>query len=287
MALIVQVRQIKVAETKTTELRFIKAEASALNTILILPALGVPASYYDRLMKSLARMGRSCAVIDLQGQGKSSVKASKRSNYGYRDILIEDIPSAINAVTNLFDSPVDLLGHSLGGQLACLYCTLLDERVSGLILCTSGSVYYWSWPGWQKLSVLSKSQFARLYAWIVGYFPGAKFGFGGDTFQKLIDDWGRQALTGKYKLAGSSFNWDQRLRKVTLPVLAIHLDSDFLAPPGAVRHLCNKLTSAKQKICYIENSALDHFNWLRRPDVFIEAIESWYGQIHQHNYSTP
>jgi predicted alpha/beta hydrolase len=280
MALIVQAREIQIARGKTTELRYIKVEAPAPNAVLILPALGVPASYYNRLLKSLAKMGRSCAVIDLRGQGTSSVKASKLVNYGYYDILTEDIPAAITEMNNLFGLPVDLLGHSLGGQLACLYSALQDERVSGLILCTAGSVYYRTWPGLQKIRVLISSQFARVYARAAGYFPGAKFGFGGDSFQKLINDWGKQALTGRYKIAGSALNWEKELGDVTLPILAIHLSSDFLAPPGAVSHLCNKLVSASKKLYCIENPVLDHFNWLRQPDVFIEAIENWYLQFY-------
>jgi predicted alpha/beta hydrolase len=199
MALIVQAKQIQVAYAITTELRYIKAEVQAPRAILILPALGVPANSYNRLLKSLAKAGRSCAVIDLRGQGTSSVKASKLVNYGYYDLLNEDIPAAITEVVNLFGLPVDILGHSLGGQLGCLYSAVHDKRVSGLILCTAGSVYYKAWPGLQKVRVLMSTQFARVYARLAGYFPGAKFGFGGDSFQKLINDWGKQALTGKYK----------------------------------------------------------------------------------------
>ncbi|OKS89187.1 alpha/beta hydrolase family protein [Mucilaginibacter polytrichastri] len=278
MALTVLVKQIAIAAYKTTELRYIEAKNAVPNAILILPALGVPASYYDRLLKSLAKNNRHCAVIDLQGQGNSSVAAGKDVNYGYYDLLTEDIPAALTAVTALFNSPIDILGHSLGGQLACLYSCLKDERLTGLILCATGSVYYRAWPGMQKLKVLASTQFARVYARIAGYFPGAKFGFGGNTFQRLINDWGRQALTGKYRITGSPINWEQELRKVKLPVLAIHLDFDFLAPPGAVLHLCNKLTMANKTIYCIANSGLTHFSWVRQPAILIEKIEHWYLQ---------
>ncbi len=279
MALTVQVKRIQIAETKFTELRYIEAANSGRGAILVLPALGVPANYYDRLLKSLAKNGRSCGTIDFQGQGKSSVVVNRGTNYGYHELLIEDIPSAITEMAALFNAPVTILGHSLGGQLGCLYSSLNDQRVSGLILCTTCSVYYKMWPGMQKIRVLLSTQFARAYARITGYFPGAKFGFGGDSFQRLINDWGRQALTGNYSIENSSINFERELQKVTIPILAIHLDVDFLAPPAAVHHLLNKLKMADKSIVCIDNSGLTHFSWARHPDIFIDKIETWYGNV--------
>jgi predicted alpha/beta hydrolase len=272
----VLIKQIDVAKGKTTQLRYIQASKEvANNAILILPALGVPASYYDRLLKSLAQKGCSAAVIDFQGQGNSSVIASRKNNSGYYQLLTEDIPGAITEVSTLFNANVDLLGHSLGGQVGSLYCATHDSRVKRLILCTCCSVYYRSWKGFNRLRVLAFSQFARGLAKVLGYFPGKKVGFGDRTFERLIGDWGRQALTGKYQIKGSKTDWEAALKTITIPVFSIHLKYDFLAPPEAVEHLCNKLPSDKVTLCCVDEPKLNHFNWLRSPAIFIAEITKW------------
>lgn len=276
MAVSVQIKRIAIAASKSTELRYTDAGDTAKAAILILPALGVAASYYDRLLKSLAKAGHPAVVIDLQGQGNSSVVASRKVNFGYQELLTQDIPSAITATVALFDRKVILLGHSLGGQAGSLYCGLGDGRVIGLVLCTCCSVYYKSWKGRQRLKVLTGSQAARICAWLLGYFPGKKFNFGGLTGQRLINDWGHQALTGTYKIAGSQIKWEKALAGITLPVLALHLHEDFLAPPEAVAHLCQKLSSAPLKTVEINQPQLNHFTWTKHSELFIAEINTWY-----------
>src|SRR5438874_163600 len=98
MVYTIEAKLIDVARGKTTEIRFINVPNPALNCILVLPAMGVPAQYYDRLLKTLAKEGWSCGAIDFQGQGKSSVVASRSVNIGYKELLTEDIPAAVTEV---------------------------------------------------------------------------------------------------------------------------------------------------------------------------------------------
>lgn len=280
MAKQIQLKRIAVAPGKTSELRYVAAADAANSCILVLPALGVPANYYDRLLKNLAKAGWNAASVDFQGQGKSSVIAGQKNNFGYHELLTQDIPSAIDEIEALFGSRILLLGHSLGGQLGSLYCGQQDKRITGLVLCTCCSVYFKSWKGAERLKVLLLSQLARLCGLALGYFPGKTFNFGDRTSQRLINDWGQQALTGIYKIPGSAIDWEAGLNDIRIQVLALHLEHDFLAPPEAVAHLCRKLRHAQLKhVCFSNGPELDHFSWARRPDSFINEISRWQAAI--------
>lgn len=270
----VAVREVEVALGMLTKLRYVKSVIGS-SCILVLPAHGVPAKSYDGLIKALARKVGSAAVADLRGQGASSVKATRKNNYGYHELLKQDIPALIAATQEVFDLPVYLLGHSLGGQLSCLYSATDDPRVKGLILCASGSVYFKCWQGTERFKVLLGSQFFRVYAKLKGYFPGRLFKFGGRTFQRLINDWGRQALSGRYVIEGSDRQWELMMSQTQISILAISLKKDFLAPPEAVNHLCDKMKKASLTKHCLDKPDLDHFNWLKSPDEFIVRIASW------------
>lgn len=271
----IEISRITIAENKTTELCYIKSENKRSTAILILPALGIAARSYSKLMQSLANEGYNVAVVDLRGQGNSSIIARKGINYGYQDLLVEDIPAAIQEVYILFQQPITLLGHSLGGQLASLYATCQDPRIDSLVLCASGSVYFKTWKGLNQIRVLAGTQFARFYAYIAGYFPGHRFSFGGRTFQRLIEDWGQQALTGEYKIANAHKDYEKGLALVWIPILILHLKDDFFAPTQSVLHLQDKLKSVSITQHCLDDSTLNHFNWLKKPDSFIQKIVDW------------
>lgn len=271
----IEIVRITIIDEMTTEMCFVNTGSKRNTAILILPALGVPARSYSKLLLCLAKVGYNAAVFDLRSQGNSSVTAGKGINYGYQELLTEDIPAAIREVYALFGQRIKLLGHSLGGQLGSLYATSNDSRIESLILCTSCSVYFKSWKGFEQIRVLMGSQFARLYARLAGYFPGKRFGFGGRTFQKLIEDWGQQALTGKYKIANTHIDYEKGLSEIRISILILYLKVDFFAPPKAVLHLREKFKSTAVSQHCITDVSLNHFNWIKHPEAFIKKIVDW------------
>ena len=95
--------------------------------------------YYEPVLRALWAAGLNAAVFDLRGNGESSVTASRVIDFGYNEILTRDFPRAIDEAAKLFPScPVFILGHSLGGQLACLYAASAGARIAGVILVASG-----------------------------------------------------------------------------------------------------------------------------------------------------
>ena len=99
--------------------------------------MGVKASYYEPLALAFQAGGTSAVTADLRGHGRSAIRAGRRTSngfgdFGYREILDEDLPAFTAAVHERFPGrPIVLLGHSLGGQLACLWASTRPAGVAG------------------------------------------------------------------------------------------------------------------------------------------------------------
>lgn len=245
-----------------------------------LPAMGVSSKQYAHLAHLLANEFNGIAITtDWRGLGTSSVRAKRGIDFGYKELL-EDINHQLDIIQSKYpERPVYLIGHSLGGQLACLYSAWGKVKVSGIILVAACSIYYKGWTGMEGYKILAFTQFARLLSKVLGYFPGKKVGFGGTESQTVIEDWSYTCRTGRYELKNMDFNFEQALAKVKIPVLAVHIANDQLSPPLAIENLCAKLTSAAVTKITIGNSPntrkLNHFNWVKHPETLLTEIKRW------------
>jgi len=268
-----------------------------LPVIICFPAMGVGAKYYRTLAHCLAEKGLIVVTTDLRGIGSSSIRASKRSNFGYFEMIHYDCPTIIKTVKDKYpESKLFILGHSLGGQLSSLYLSYQKEyEISGLILVTVNSVYYKGYGFPDGLKVLVGTNLAYLISLCLGYFPGRIFGFGGIEAKNVIRDWSRQGRTGVYEILNGSFNYESLLAELTLPVISISLEHDFFAPFGAAQHLVDKMENAKVKRIHMqpEEHGLKnkfHFSWAKKPDFIVSLIMEWmkYKIVDaQHNKSNP
>jgi len=243
--------------------------------IIIMPALGVKAKFYEPLAYALKEKGFIVVTADLRGTGNSSINPKKR-NFGYHEMLIYDWPIIIEKVNKHFpNNKIYLLGHSLGGQLNMLYSSQYSQLISGLILVASCSVHYKGWNFPLNIGVLLATQTARLLVKILGYFPGKKIGFAGTEAKNLILDWAYNARTGKYKLLNSKTDFENSFPNIKLPVLAISFEHDKLAPLNAVKLLTAKMQNASVKYFHYKQDDLDHFNWVKKNNIVVRWIQEW------------
>ncbi|HVT36781.1 MAG TPA: alpha/beta fold hydrolase [Nevskiaceae bacterium] len=253
--------------------------------VVIWPAMGVPARFYEPFAPVLgAAAGAHVVVPDLRGIGASSLRASRQVNFGYRELVELDCPAAVAAVRAHFPhSPIYLLGHSLGGQVSALYAAREPQAVKGLIFVASGNVWYRGWRFPQNASFLLFTQAAGFIAQTLGYFPGRKLGFGGTEARWLMRDWARTARDGRYRLGGSSFDYEAALAHLQLPLLGIGFAHDHFAPHRAAENLLHKmkaarLTHLKLTAAETEGRKLDHFSWVKQPQPVAQRIAHWLAQ---------
>ena len=96
-------------------MRIFPADHANVPVVVCLPAMGVRCTYYNNFAQILSRAGFNVVTSDLRGIGSSSIRASRRCDFGYEEIISVDLPALIGAVQQRFPSSERLLlGHSLG-----------------------------------------------------------------------------------------------------------------------------------------------------------------------------
>ncbi|MFE9358453.1 alpha/beta hydrolase family protein [Streptomyces olivaceoviridis] len=258
---------------------------SGAPVVVLLPAMGMSARNYLPLVRALHRQGMTVVTTDLRGQGESVPVPARGVRFGYREIVEHDIGAVLDVVDAAYPTaPRLLLGHSLGGQLGLVHCGLFQPpHLDGVVLVASGSAWYRA-LGRNGARWLVRGQLSAAGAGMLGYWPGDRFGFGGRQPARLMRDWARQMRTGRYTVPGARADYERALRAVTLPVLAVDVENDTLAPPTAVDHLCAKMPAARiDRLHYTSADAdhrpLDHFRWIRHHGGLVERIGAWAAQV--------
>lgn len=253
--------------------------------LLCLPAMGVAAGYYHRLADGLRQAGCGrVEVIELRGQGEHPARARRGADFGYREIVEQDLPAWLDRLDRRSPrAPVYLVGHSLGGQLAVLASAALAHRLAGLVLIAAGTAHHRAWPSGQRWRARLVVGAIRFAAAVLPWYPGQWLGFGGEQPRRLMRDWGYNAHTGRYQLDGSErspADLEQALAEVRLPVLSIGVRHDPLAPEGAREELLAKLPAAAIARRVIDGVAGDrpwrqHFSWVRESATVVALVANW------------
>ena len=239
------------------------------------------ASYYRPFAEALSAHV-TVATADLRGHGHSSLRPSRKVDFGYKEMILEDLHNGLLAIQQAQPGKkIYLLGHSLGGQMGSLYASRHPGVLEGLVLVACCSVYYKGWQGLEGIKTLAGTQFAGVIASVLGYFPGKKVGFGGLEAMRMIQDWSRQSRTGDYILRNDPFNYEQALAKSRSRVLALSFQQDTWAPEKAVANLVNKFQSSPD-VTHIHmqdddprNNNFNHFNWIKNPGELVPLIVEW------------
>jgi predicted alpha/beta hydrolase len=244
-----------------------------------MPAMGIPARHYLPLAEALAARGIAVVVHEWRGIGSSNRRAGHGCDWGYRELLLDDLPAGMAALRDRWPQASCWLGgHSLGGQLAALYASLHLGVFQGLLLVASGSPYWRRFRhGW--LIGIAYAM-APLLAGLLGYLPGRRIGFGGNEARGVIADWARSGRTGRYAVNGMAQDIERRLATLRLPLLALCLQDDWLGPPASLEWLLGKLGATVRTLEVITPQDLaglpaDHFGWMKTPAPIAARIADW------------
>lgn len=273
---------IPLPDSSATKISVFENGVNGNNVVILFPAMGVAASYYENFAKALSSRNSTVITADLRGLGHSSARPSPRSDFGFREMLELDYKGIISKAHSLFPGKrIYILGHSLGGILGSLYISKHPDKVDGLILIASVNIYYKGWRGFDRWKTLFGTQFFYLLSSVLGYFPGHRVGFGGKGAARVIKDWSYTARTGKYKVEGVDFDFEKKLKDVISPVLAISFSKDELAPLNAVENLLSKfnpqavVTREHLENIQCSNKPYSHYNWVKNPNEVAERIAAW------------
>ncbi len=246
---------------------------AARAVVLVGPALGIRAAYYEQVCRGLAARGFGVVAADLPGQGESPVRARRGVGWTYEQLARDHFPAVSAAARERFDAPQIWLGHSIGGQIALMHAGLSGD-VAGVALVASGVPYWRCWSGPRSLKYLGSTQAALALSSVLGFFPGEAIGFGGREATGFIRDWASVGRSGSYRLP--SFDAEAALSACSVPVLATCLAGDDWAPWPAIDHALALTASPVERWTFEHDPAPDHNRWPRVcPEPIVERVATW------------
>lgn len=249
--------------------------------LLWLPALGVGIRPNQRFADALRAVDIEIVVHQWRGLGSSPVRASRRCDWGYRELLLEDIPNALALAKATHPQREWWIGgHSLGGQLALMHAARQPETVKGSLLIASGQPHWRAFGGMKAVGILSFMLAVPVVCSLVGYYPGQRLGFAGREAAGLMRDWSRTGRHGDYHLDSLPWDAEQDLQRYAGPVRQLQLADDRLVPTAAVDLLQHKTPMADWQRAELSAADFtvqraDHFGWLKEPQPVVEQVQEW------------
>lgn len=271
---------LRAADGHTFDAAVFPAAGAAAPVLLFLSALGTPSRFYGRFAASMAAHGVTVCTPDWRGIGSSSIRASRTSDFGYRELIERDAPAAVAALGDRFPgAPLFIGGHSLGGQIAALVAARQRDRVAGFAGIASGTVHAPCYPLRLRAGIRALATLVRASR-LGGHFPGRRLGFGGREAHGVMRDWLHTARHGDYRPHGSELDYEALLRAFDRPALALCFSGDTWAPASISRLLLSKMPQAGGELWHwgpreCAGHHLDHFSWARQPEQVAPAVADW------------
>ena len=245
-------------------------------TLLWFGGMGIAARHFLPFAEALAERGIAVFVHDWRGLGSSNLRASREDDWGYRELLTQDFPACEAAIERALPGLRRIVGgHSLGGQLASCRLGLAHGVASELWLVASGTPDWRAFPPRTRWWLPMAYQALRSIAVLCGKLPGRRIGFGGEEARGVVRDWSRTGLTGRYAAVGMG-DLEGALGSVTVPIRAVRMARDWLAPASSLQALLAKMPAAPRSIAVVDEAApgmrADHYAWMKHPARTVEAL---------------
>ena len=241
--------------------------------ILIVHGLAEHINRYNHVGDFFSSHGFAVEGFDLRGHGNSD---GKRAYIHSIFDLASDLKKYIQYIKQKYsDEKIFVLGHSMGGEVACLYSIKYPSEFSGLIL--TGAVIKVSddiSPLLQKLS--------GFIAAILPTLPTTKIDSNGISQDKKIIDLynndplvyrgGTLARTGSEIIKGTKYI-NKNMKKITNPILILHGTSDRLADPNGSSQLYNGISSTDKTIKLYKDYFHEILNEPKKEQVMNDIIQ--------------
>jgi predicted alpha/beta hydrolase len=251
--------------------------------MLINPATGYPASFYRAFAEAAAGQGWAVLAFDYRSQGRSRDRSLRTDPATMTDWAIRDIPAAARHLCTMFPGlPLDVVGHSVGGQFAAFTPGDLPLRRVALLSSSSGywgkqsaPLKYLAWLFWR---VVGPAQLAS-----VGFIPKGPLWPGESLPAGVWRDWrdfgvNPNGFLDRFAEQGLL----HRYHHFTAPMRAWTPDDDPIANPDAVRWLLECYCAAPSEMKLVRHSdlgrgAIGHDGLFRAKmaDVFWPQVFRW------------
>jgi len=244
--------------------------------VVIVHGIGEHSGRYNNLIDRMQDDNVSFYALDHRGHGRSEGKRGHINSFGD---YTADLKTFIQMVrTEETGLPIILLGHSMGGTIACKFALNYSGYINGLILSSAGFIQAVKVPVWKKTM-------ARLLGNIV---PGLSMPTGLDSSAlshdlQVVDDYVNDPLVHdlvsarwyiEFTRAGEECL--QRSAELTLPLLIVHGSSDAIVDPRGSRQVMEKAGSHDKQLFIFDGLYHETMNeLLPERDKVLDTFRSW------------
>lgn len=197
----------------------------ARGAALLVPAMGVPQSYYTAFATWLASQGITALTFDYRGTGRSRHGSLRAVDADIRTWAEQDTRAALLLLAERATGvPLTWIGHSLGGQT--LPFVPEHTRLAKVLTVATGSGY------WRENAEPLRRK-VWIFWWLAvpaltpvfGYFPGKRIGMVGDLPRGVVMQWRKWCLQPDYAV-GDGDHIRALYASVTAPITALSFTDD-------------------------------------------------------------
>ncbi len=230
---------------------------------------------YRRFAEHFANKGYATAALDHIGHGRSEGQRGFVGNFGE---YVETLDRFVQQLKPAFpDTPLVLLGHSMGGLIAACYLIQNQDDFVGCVLSGPAIKTDLEPPLWQRLLI----QFFSLVAPRMGVLQLDANGVSRDPLEvrQYIDDplvYGGKMTARKVSQLFAAMQWIQeQASDIRLPLLLLlHGEADTLTAPSGSRYLYEQVSSQDKTLKIYPGLYHEIFNEPERLAVF-DDLQQW------------
>lgn len=245
------------ARISYNEIGFFKKD---LPTILLLHGACQDMSTWENQFNFLNSYTRYNSIaLDLPGHGRSGGEALKSIDQNSKFLL--------HFINELDLKQIILLGHSMGGRIAQLFCIEYPQYVIGCILAATGvriritrTTFNILQNDFKKFCEMATSN---------SFSESADYNTKKTFFNKLISSNKQTCINDM--TACDEYDVSSNISRINIPVLIIAGASDVLAPVRYSRELYREIKDSRLSI--INSSG--HFMMIENPSVFNSALKKF------------
>ncbi len=227
-------------------------------------ATGVTRGYYAKFATYLARHGHAAVTLDYRGIGESRSGSARESNAAMHDWGELDLSGAVAWARGTFGvTQVNVVGHSVGGQLLGLLSQPEHVRRVVTVGSQSGEVRLWPAPERWRMALLMYGLIPGITK-TVGYLPGA-LGIGEDLPPGVALEWAHWCRTRDYVVGAGGSSRREAYARLRASILAFGFDDDPYAPEAAVTALMSFYENAEVTRRQVKKreASVGHFGFFR------------------------
>jgi len=242
--------------------------------IVISHGLGEHSGRYAALATQLAERGLAVHALDHRGHGRSGGPRANIERFTY---LVSDFAAFVGRCARQhLDTPLYVLGHSMGGAVAFATALRLQHQLRGLVLSAPALAMDTAVPRLQEwlvraLSVVAPNAGAlTIPPAAVSRDPAVVMRYGSDP---LVHHGAVPART-VVELLDAMRTFPGTMRELRLPTLILHGTADKLVPLAATRPLYQAISADYRTLKLYEGLFHEVFNEPERATVTADLF-SW------------